>query len=126
MTPIASLLLRGQFTLNSGAPSHFKIDCDALDDVSIRTAAFLLNQRLQRGGAYGAVYGVPRGGLRLAAALVPYCDAGSTHILVVDDVWTTGGSLTEAKQRYGATMGVVLFARNPVPWWVIPLFTLTP
>jgi len=46
------------------------------------------------------------------------------QLLVVDDVWTTGGSML--KHLNGRTAkGAVLFARGPTPAWVVPLFRMT-
>ena len=46
--------------------------------------------------------------------------------LIVDDVFTTGSSIE--KERIRSTrrdqIGVVIFARNPTPAWVHPIFTM--
>lgn len=114
----------GEFTLHSGEKSFYKIDCDALTDDDMDAIAFLLSKRLP---PFGNVIGVPRGGLRLAKALQEYCHADSSLILIVDDVYTTGNSMEEARTEHsGDVVGSVIFARRPVPHWIVPLFTLTP
>jgi len=122
-----SLLGSGDFRLHSGEPSSFKIDCDFLTDEDWVTAAALIAPVL---GQFRSAVGVPRGGLAFAEALGPYA-AGSGPILVVDDVWTTGGSLRQARREQEAlgwsmTAGVVLFTRGPLEPWVTALFQLNP
>jgi hypothetical protein len=123
-TPVTGgLFQRGDFQLHSGEHSNFKIDCDALTDTDIETAAFLLSKRLP---AFGKVQGIPQGGLRLAAAMRLYATAGP--LLLVDDVWTTGRSLNlacgGAREGGRHTLGAVLFARKPPDSWVKALFTM--
>lgn len=118
---MAELFQAGDFTLHSGERSRWKIDCEALSEGEIRLLAALLIDLLP---AFGAVEGIPRGGLRLAAALAPYATGGP--LLIVDDVYTTGGSL-EAHRAGREAIGAVLFARRPVTQsWIFPLFTLRP
>ena len=48
--------------------------------------------------------------------------------LIVDDVYTTGGSIKEARNELGwdDAVGIVLFARTPfVPDWIIPIFKMS-
>ena len=114
-----SLFNLGQFTLHSGAQSPFKIDCDALTDADLEALAQIGAQMVP---LFGKVEGVPRGGLRLKAALDKYADARWSQLLIVDDVLTTGGSME--RQRNGRqAVGLVIFARGPCPSWVTPLFT---
>lgn len=132
----ASLFNSGAFKLHSGKETDFKIDCDALSDQEIEVLAHVAAPLLPR---FGEVHGVPRGGLRIADALVSYGDLGSpTNILIVDDVLTTGNSFWDHREylqdkwerRWDGTpmpdpnfIGLVLFARGPCPDWVRPLFT---
>lgn len=117
-----SLFATGHFTLHSGASTSWKIDCDCLSDSDIATIAQMIRQLV---GPFGSVEGVPRGGLRLAAALLPHVQAGARH-LIVDDVLTSGRSMEETRQRYdggreppeGAVKGAVIFARGQLPLWV--------
>lgn len=71
---------------------------------------------------FGSVEGVPTGALQLAAELEAYQTEGP--LLIVDDVYTTGGSME--KHRDGREcIGAVVFARNPVTQdWIKPLFTM--
>lgn len=118
----------GDFTLHSGGKSRFKIDCDHLTDADIEALAQMLVAVLP---PFRAVEGVPRGGLRLAQALQPYCihpeavrysSVKVREWLIVDDVWTTGGSLMRAVREKSAgrkyvdsVFGAVIFARSPLP-----------
>jgi hypothetical protein len=109
-------------TLHSGRHSSFKIECDELTDAEVEAACSLLVKALP---SFGSVHGVPRGGLRMERALLPYRTSGPP--LVVDDVWTTGGSVqqfVEEKFQDREVAVAVLFARGPVPAWVVVLFTL--
>lgn len=90
MTETTHLLNYGNFTLASGKISDFKIDCDFLTDEDIETVA---KKAALSAGRFGKVYGVPSGGLRLAAALEKYANDFSSRVLIVDDVLTTGGSV---------------------------------
>lgn len=82
-----NLFQLGNFTLSSGNPSAWNIECEALTPADWATLAYLTAQRAKE---FRDVVGVPRGGLPFADALRPYAvDAGP--ILVVDDVLTTGG-----------------------------------
>ncbi len=44
-------------------------------------------------------YGIPRGGLPFEEALKPYESSESETILIADDVFTTGGSIIEFKNK---------------------------
>lgn len=110
-------------TLHSGKVSDWKIDCDALDDEDMRCVATLLTRQLP---AFGAVEGVPRGGLRLADAIRPFQTSGP--LLIVDDVLTTGGSMEVYRRelmRRGdqLVLGAVIFSRADFMLsWVTALF----
>lgn len=117
-----SLFQRGTFKLASGQTSDFKIECDALTDEDWATLAYLLAQRLP---VFGSVEGVPRGGLKLAAAMWPFTTPSSNNICVVDDVWTTGGSWTRyVEEKIGPCFGAVVFARGQLPDNVRALFRM--
>lgn len=113
-----SLFQRGTFKLHSGAASDFKIDCDALTDDDIHTLALLVSKTFN----FSRVIGIPRGGLRLAAALAPLHNADSHVTLIVDDVLTTGGSMERA--YVPGAIGVVIFARGKCPAWITPIFQM--
>lgn len=128
------LFQAGEFKLHSGEVSDFKIECDSLSDAEITALAAQLVRRLV---PFPFCMGVPRGGLRLASALEPYATPDSDNpILVVDDVYTTGGSIHAFAEAYAVWPGLVarsgwtwrgavLFARRPVKEpWITALFTM--
>src|ERR1700722_3264701 len=86
--PAVSLFTDGEFVAHSGVTLPFKIDCDALTDADIATLAKEISRRTK----FSVVVGIPRGGLRLAAALEQYCQP-SAPVLIADDVLTTGRSM---------------------------------
>lgn len=118
--PPPHLFTLGNRRLHSGELTDWKIECDALTDQDYDALARMLAQRLP---AFGAVEGVPRGGLRLMEALAPYANKDSYPLLIVDDVLTTGGSL-ETHRDGRPAIGAVLFARGACPPWVTPLFQM--
>lgn len=122
----------GDFTLNSGAKSSWKLECDALTDGEINALAKMVAQMI---GPFQCVVGVPRGGLRIAEALTPLRSLSGPH-LVVDDVLTTGGSIERHKDallsgidltdahKPPQVVGAVVFARGQLPIWVKALFSM--
>jgi hypothetical protein len=114
------LFQQGEFKLHGGAPSKWKIDCDALSSDEIETVALMLAEILP---PFGSVEGVPTGGLRLAESMRQFRTSGP--LLIVDDVLTTGGSIEECRNGREA-IGAVIFARGKCPTWVTPLFSLAP
>ena len=123
-----SLFKLGQFLLHGGEMTNFKIDCDVLDQQDWMALAYIIKNRVSR---FGAVLGVPRGGLQLQQALEQYKTNRETDaLLIVDDVYTTGMSMRKtyqkmAKEWQGPILGVAVFARGPIKEpWVQALFTL--
>lgn len=118
---MSHLFVDGEFISHSGLLLPFKIDCDALTDTDLGTLAVVIWRRIVR---FKAVHGVPRGGLRLASMLAQYATASTlAPDLIVDDVLTTGASMESMREALGPnTIGVVIFARGPVPEWIVPLF----
>lgn len=118
----------GDFTLNSGAKSKWKIDCDSLTPGDIEALAEMIRHVV---GPYSTVEGVPRGGLALAGALRPHANILGPHLLV-DDVLTTGGSMRRLRDDRAKwpehegreIVGAVVFARGQCPLWVRPLFQM--
>jgi hypothetical protein len=108
----------GEFTLHSGEKTFFKLDCDHLSDDDLECVAYMAWCLLP---SFGAVEGVPRGGLRLAEKLKKWIRGGP--LLVVDDVTTTGASLENHRAGRDA-IGFVIFSRGFCPSWVTPLFTM--
>ena len=115
-----NLFQSGDFTLHSGEKSRWKIDCDALTDADIATLALMIVQCVPE---FGAVAGIPHGGVRLANALEKYRVDGVRARLIVDDVLTTGASM-EMARILPEDFGAVVFARGPCPDWIMPLFTM--
>lgn len=121
-------LFQGEFIfLHSQQATDFKIDCDYLTDEDIRVLAKFISKHLE----FCAVYGIPKGGERLAKALEKYCNPDSPIHLIVDDVLTTGGSFNAFKARLKevpdyAILGVCLFCRRPEnkPKWVSAVFNM--
>ena len=116
-----ALFIKKSFTAHAGSNLPFKIEVDSLTDEDISTLAFIIGSKLQ----FSAVYGIPRGGTRLAATLKKYCnETGPT--LIVDDVLTTGTSMEEARNEIGKnSIGVVIFSRGMCPSWISTVFQLS-
>jgi len=111
----------GNFSLHSGANARWRIECDALSLHDWVTLALMIREILP---LYSRVEGVPRGGIVLAGMLEPYATGQSEDpLLIVDDVWTTGDSMTVHRNGRDA-IGAVVFARKPVDSWVTALFTM--
>jgi orotate phosphoribosyltransferase len=118
------LIEYGQFASHSGLMLPWKIDCDALTDEDLDGLAQIVARKL----AFSKAVGVPTGGIRFAQALRRYATPGYP-ILVADDVLTTGRSMEEVRNSLmldpRPILGVVIFARGPVPNWVWPIFTVS-
>lgn len=112
-----NLFQTGEFRLASGGVSRWKIECDALLTEDWAALALMISERCT---AFGAVVGVPRGGVPLARAMEKYITAGPR--LLVDDVWTTGGSI--AKMRQPNDLVWVVFARGRPTDGVRALFSM--
>lgn len=115
-----NLFQLGNFTLRSGAKSKWKICCEALSSDDWAALAQMAAEILP---PFGAVEGVPRGGIPFAEALQKHVLPGCRTLLIAEDVATTGGSLE--RHRVGRdAIGVVVFCREYCPLWVRPLFTM--
>lgn len=97
--------------------SSFKIECGALTDEDWITLAWFI---VERAAPFSSVFGVPRGGLKLAAALEPYAARGGHPRLIVDDVFTTGQTLE--KWTLPGDKVWVIFARETPPKHINALF----
>lgn len=121
-----NLFQKVDIILNSGKPSDFKIECDALTDEDIECLAHLISKKY----TFRKVVGVPRGGVRIEDALQKYTTNNPEHpLLIVDDVLTTGGSMERHKAMYEdmgyyGIVGVVLFARGECPNWIDSVFKM--
>lgn len=62
------------FVSHSGLRLPWKIDCDALSDEDLSALARLVARRIR----FGAVIGIPRGGIALRPAIesIPHCRRG--------------------------------------------------
>lgn len=113
------LFRTGTYRLASGNQSNFLIDCSTLADDDLDTLALQAIHVL--GVQFSGVDGVPRGGVRFAKALRKYAEPGGGRPrLLVDDVWTTGGSMRELYQE--GDQGLVIFSRGPLDGWCSALF----
>ena len=119
---VMSLFKQGKFKLHSGALSSFRIECDWLAPEDWIAIAKLISEHFD----FKEVVGIPSGGLKLADALKFYKkDKQSLPTLLVDDVLTTGTSMEKIRQQTeGRVIGVVLFARDKCPSWIIPVFEM--
>lgn len=118
-----NLFQTGAFRLNSGILSPLKIECDALRESDWAALAYIITSKF----IFRDVVGIPTGGLLLQEALRPYATHSDEHpLLLVDDVLTTGGSMERMREKLIAPdiIGVVVFARNPPPAWIHPIFQM--
>ena len=125
-----SLFTKKNFIGHAGGELDWKIECDDLTDEDWQTLAYIVSKSY----TFGAVIGIPRGGLKFAEALKPYITLESEYVLIVDDVLTTGMSMEEAKTKYMQTykchemdiFGIVAFSRKRVgcPEWIQPILQL--
>lgn len=116
-----NLFTKQDFIGHSGQKLSWKIECDALTDEDWETCAFFIAEKTKT--KFGAVEGIPNGGLKLAAALQKYVTEGP--LLIVDDVCTTGKSLEDHRAGRDA-IGFVLFTRrfSALPKWCNSLWVL--
>jgi hypoxanthine phosphoribosyltransferase len=88
---------------------------DEFDEAVYRIA------NMYEGRAFNGVYGFPRGGLCLAVALshhleLPLLSELEPDCLVVDDIYETGRTLTEARKMQGCEF-VVWISKIAPTWW---------
>lgn len=121
------ILQKIDFISHSGKPLDFKIECDGLDESDWECAAYIIHKKIR----FKKVIGIPRGGLKLSNPLEKYEEDNlELPILIADDVFTTGGSMIEAREKirksdmYSSIIGVVLFARNKTPDWISAVFQM--
>lgn len=117
-----NLFQLGEFISHAGNQLQWKIECDALTDDDWECLAEMISERTR----FGSVYGIPRGGVKLAEALEKYITPKHPIRLIVDDVYTTGKSMKEVMKEND--LGFVIFARNKIPfdpqYYVRALFTM--
>ncbi len=115
----------GWFASHAGFQLPWKFDADALSGDDIEALARLIRWKF----AFSGIYGVPRGGERLADTLRPHVEPGYP-MLIVDDVLTTGRSMIKARERHLSlfpevpVIGVVILARGQCPDWVWPILSV--
>lgn len=109
MTPLFKV---GNFKLHSGDTSEWKVECDALTTEDWQGLARMAMEFLP---PFREVVAIPRGGIPLKAAMDAYVTPDSSRLLVVDDVLTTGNSMYKTMFRYPSSIGLVAFARGPLP-----------
>lgn len=117
-----NLFQTGKFISHAGHELNWKIECDALSDSDWDCLASIIRDRTR----FGSVYGIPRGGVKLANALEKYVTPNHPLRLVVDDVYTTGKSMRDVMEP--RDLGFVVFARSRIPYnpdfYVRALFTM--
>ena len=126
LTKRQDLFIKKTFVSHAGNTLDCKIECDSLTNDDIKTLAYLISKQY----TFKMVYGIPRGGVRLALALSMYVNPDSRYILIVDDVLSTGKSMEEAKVKMKSHVtfdsdirGVVIFSRqNYSNRWVTPVW----
>lgn len=90
------------FTGHSGGRLYWKIECDALTSGDWQGLAWMVRERLYATHGFKgfrAAVGIPRGGTPFAAALNQHANPHADVVLLVDDVWTTGGSMRQWRAR---------------------------
>jgi len=125
-----NLLRLGDFNLSSAIHSDFKIDCDALSASDWKTIARLISEKFK----FKEVFGVPTGALKLEKALKKYATPDEdVPYLIVDDVLTTGESISNFRVKkanelgtgLGNFNGVVVFSRCEETFeWIAPIFDM--
>lgn len=119
---MSDLFIRKEFVSAGGLNLDWKIECDSLTDTDLATLAHVAIDMLKRiNRPHGRFAGVPRGGLRFAEALNRIAD-GNGPLVVVDDVYTTGKSITQFMAQADSEFGLVIFARSPAPMKIVSLF----
>jgi hypoxanthine phosphoribosyltransferase len=127
----------GTFTSHSGEALGWKIKAHKFSPAVVEVFAKLIKNRI----GFTDVIGIPTGGLPLAQALEKYRvrrdQPGITvtpTLLIVDDVYTTGFSMEEArvdaarsgKFKFSKIRGAVMFTRDRLPNWIYPVFSYLP
>lgn len=119
---IATLFRLGSYRLASGRRSSWKVECDALGPSDWETLALVADDRLRL--RFRLAVCVPSGGAPLARAMRQY-ERRDGPVLICDDVLTTGESMQRELDRFGPdSIGLVAFARGPVPERVSAIWTL--
>lgn len=124
-----NLFQKKRFTMHSGGVSDFKLECDALTRKDYETLAYMVSRKIQ----FKKCFGIPRGGLPFEKALKQYENNNSETILIVDDVFTTGGSIIQFKNQLlqdgvinqeTDVQVIVVFSRGKLLPNVVSIFSL--
>jgi hypothetical protein len=112
----------GWFCSHAGFQLPWKLNFDKFTDEDWEDVASLINGKF----AFRSVYGIPRGGTKLARALDKYVTPGYP-ILIVDDMLTSSRSFVHARAALGNpedVFGITVCARGEVPSWVWPILSV--
>jgi len=111
---------------HAGGRLTWKIECDAISDAEWEVLAKQILHYERR--PFRVAIGIPSGATKLGDILNRYASGQPQHpVLVVDDVYTTGTSFKEFKQKHYQDehiMQWVIFARKPTTHDVNALFTM--
>lgn len=135
-----SLFQKGSFELHSGTHSDWKIECDNISNDEMEILAKLIAERVE---PFSRVASVSEDLNNPAARLRGYLAYYASSILetetwlLVDDVFTTGSSMSTAlrhiEESYALIdrfppniIGAVIFARTEPFGWITPLFSIAP
>lgn len=123
-----SLFQLSKIVLHSGKTSQFKIFCDWLSPKTKEDWECLAYQGSRIVGPFSEVVGVPRGGVPFAEAMKKYAwpPYSNAPILIVDDVLTTGRSILKEMVMCANSIGLVAFARGPLPEGVKAVWQMHP
>ena len=108
----------GKFIGAGGGELNWKIECNALTDDDWQCIANVAAPKL---GNFSSIHGVPTGGFPLERALRLFITPDGPP-LIVDDVWTTGKSLSYFAKGGQGWHSFVLFARGELPRNVTAFF----
>jgi len=119
-----------KFTLSSNQRTDFLIDCNSLTSDDWESLA---NRAAELVGPFGYYHAIPTGGSKFAKCLSEFSTENDNHLLIVDDVYTTGASIYKAKEWLCLSgidekfiKGVVVFDRSGGKCldWITPLFEM--
>jgi len=117
------------FIGHSGDKLHWKIECNAIQDVEWNCIAKMIMEIETR--PFCAAIGIPQGGLKLSQHLNQYSTQNdSDPYLICDDVLTTGESMDYFVDQYfrnrelSRYFGWVVFARSQPKSWITSLFQM--
>ena len=116
------------FKSHSGLNLSWKIECEAFSDPEWFTISKMI---MELSPPFREALGIPRGGVKLGDLLNEAATGKeSDPVCIVDDVLTTGNSMTEfrdssvRKRIWPPPIGWVVFARIQPPPWVTALFQM--